>query len=60
LLQIRRGYEGTNHPELARFNCDGLAPWFNLPINGYEAQDNKALSETNNPDPSGSVQLWVE
>ena len=60
LLQINRGYAGSNHPELARFNCDGLAPWFNMPINGYEAQDNKALSETNNPDPSSTVDLWVE
>lgn len=60
LLQINRGYPGTNHPELARFNCDGLAPWFNIPINGYEAQDNKALTETNNPDPSSTVDLWIE
>ena len=60
LLQINRGYSGTNHPELARFNCDGLAPWFNIPINGYEAQDNKALTETNNPDSSGSVEVWIE
>ena len=60
LLQLNRGYKGTNHPELARFNCDGLAPWFNFPLNGYEAQDNKALTETNNPDPSGSVELWME
>ena len=57
LLQINRGYAGTNHPELARFNCDGLAPWFNMPIDGVEAQDNKALSETNNPDPSGTIKL---
>jgi tetratricopeptide (TPR) repeat protein len=60
ILQINRGYKGTNHPELCRFNCDGLAPWFNFPINGYEAQDNKALSETNNPDPSNTIQPWVE
>ena len=60
LLQINRGYPGTNHSEPARFNCDGLAPWFNIPINGYEAQDNKALSGTNNPDPTGTVALWVE
>ena len=60
LLTINRGYPGTNHPEFARFNVDGIAPWFNVPINGYEAQDNKALSETNNPDPSNTIQPWVE
>ncbi len=60
LLTINRGYPGTNHPEFARFNVEGIAPWFNVPINGYEAQDNKALSETNNPDPSNTIQPWVE
>ena len=60
ILQIKRGYEGTNHIETARFNCDGLAPWFNLCINKYEADDNKALTDTNNPDPSGTVELWYE
>lgn len=59
-LTINRGYPGTNHPEMARFNVEGIAPWFNVPINGYEAQDNKALSETNNPDPSDSILPWVE
>lgn len=59
-LSINRGYPGTNHPEMARFNVEGIAPWFNVPINGYEAQDNKALSETNNPDPSDSILPWVE
>ena len=59
-LSIHRGYPGTNHPEMARFNVDGIAPWFNVPINGYEAQDNKALSKTNNPDPSDSILPWVE
>lgn len=62
LLQINRGYPGTNHTELARFNSDGLAAWFNYPINGYEAQDNKALASTNNPDPTGTMNedLWIE
>ena len=60
ILTIQRGYEGTNHIETARFNCEGLAPWFNLCINKYEADDNKALKDTNNPDPSGTVELWYE
>ncbi|MBQ7856359.1 MAG: RagB/SusD family nutrient uptake outer membrane protein [Alistipes sp.] len=60
ILSIKRGYKGTNHFEGARLNCDGLAPWFNLCINGYEADENKALSETNNPDPSNTVETWKE
>lgn len=60
ILSIKRGYEGTNHPAEARFNCDGLAPWYNLCINGYEADENKALKETNNPDPTNTVKAWTE
>lgn len=59
LLQINRGYTGTNHIESARFNINGLAPWFNVCINGYEAEDNKALTDTNNPDPSGTVDAYL-
>ncbi len=60
LLQITRGYKGTNHNPLARFNCEGLAPWMNVCINEYEAMDNTALTTTNNPDPSNAVELWTE
>ncbi len=60
ILKIERGYEGTNHIELARFNCDGLAPWFNVCINEYEAMENTALTKTNNPDPTGTVPVWIK
>ena len=60
LLKIERGYEGTNHIEMARFNCDGLAPWYNVCINEYEAMENTALTKTNNPDPTNSVDPWIE
>lgn len=57
-LIVKRGYSGSNHIASAQFNCVGLAPWMNLCINEYEAMDNKALSDTNNPDPSGTVPTW--
>ena len=60
ILTVKRGYKGTNHFSGARLNCDGLAPWYNLCINGYEAEENKALKETNNPDPSNTVETWKE
>lgn len=59
ILKINRGYKGTNHIETSRFNIDGLAPWFNVCINGYEANENKALTDTNNPDPSGTVDQYL-
>jgi len=57
-LIVKRGYDNSNHISSAQFNCVGLAPWMNLCINEYEAMDNKALKETNNPDPSGTVKTW--
>ena len=60
ILTVKRGYKGTNHFSGARLNCNGLAPWYNLCINGYEAEENKALKETNNPDPSNTVETWKE
>lgn len=58
LLTINRGYKGTNHADETRFNCDGLAPWFNVCINEYEASENKGI--VNNPNPSNTVDLWQE
>ena len=60
LLQVQRGYEGTNHIEMARFNVDGLAPWMNVCINEYEAMENTALTKTNNPDPTNTVKPWIQ
>ena len=58
LLEINRGYKGTNHYDLTRFNCEGLAPWMNVVIVVTEINQNPAI--VNNPDPSGTVKPWAE
>lgn len=58
LMEINRGYEGTNHYAESCFNCDGLAPWMNVCIVVTEKNNNTAI--INNPDPSGTVEPWSE
>lgn len=56
---INRGYPGTNHPEVSRFNTNGCSPDWNIVITRGEFQSNKGITdETNNPDPSDKLKLW--
>ncbi len=58
---ITRGYPGTNIPAVARFNCDGRSPQWNIVITRGESQSNTAINqETNNPDPTAKLVLWAE
>lgn len=68
-LGVFRGYPGTNHYEDARFNTvdsyndisvdvNGLAPWMNFVIVRSEGNSNPSI--INNPDPSDTIDLWVE
>ena len=57
---ITRGYRETNFPAVARFNCDGRSPQWNIPIPEAEYQANTALQSVNNPDPTGLLVLWSE
>lgn len=58
---LERGYPGTNHYDATRFNTDGIAPWFNVCINYNETNSNSGITkESNNPDPTGKVELWEE
>ena len=62
-MSINRGYSGTNHYDAARFNTDGLAPWYNICINIRELQNNAAFNNDPakcNPDPTETVDLWME
>lgn len=58
-LAIVRGYPGTNHPEVYRYNSypDACAPWLNfyIPDRSHNLNDLVVL----NPDPSGAIpDLW--
>lgn len=59
---IERGYPGTNHSELTRFNSkpNFVAPWSTLAIPKAEHDYNEAVIL--NPDPShnGYYDLWTE
>ena len=59
-ISSRRGYVGTNSPASYRLNCDGRAPYWNFVISRGETQNNTALANYNNPDPSGKVKPWTE
>ena len=55
---ITRGYSGTNVPAIARFNCEGRSPQWNIVITRGEYQSNKVLESMNNPDPTEKLTLW--
>lgn len=58
---ITRGYEGTNMPGAARFNCKGRSPQWNLVITRSEFQSNTGITPAlNNPDPTEKLELWSE
>ena len=55
---IKRGYEGSNIPAAAQFNCTGRSPQWNIVITRGETQSNPIIASQNNPDPTGKLQLW--
>ena len=59
-MSSARGYKGCNSPDSYRLNCDGPAPYWNIVITRGETQNNPALADYNNPDPSGKVSLWID
>lgn len=56
---INRGYKGTTHPGVARFNTEGRSPQWNIVIFRNEFLRNTGMGE-NNPDPTGTLVLWVD
>lgn len=59
-MSVTRGYSGTNFFEEARLNTKGRPAWMNWVIVKSEANNNKALVDMNNPDPTGQYQVWTE
>ena len=53
---VMQNYEGTNAPEnIFKINCAGIKPIWNLVIPTFEINNNNALKDWNNPNPSQSV-----
>ncbi len=55
-MSMTNGEASSNAPYGARFNTEGRAPWWNPCIYYEEAQQNTALKELNNPDPTATYE----
>jgi hypothetical protein len=61
LMNVTRGYSGTNFPTYYRLNSVVgyyVAPWFNAFIPQSEYEKNSAMLP--NPDPSATISAWEE
>jgi len=59
-LSVTRGYKGTNFSNAIRFNTEGRPAWMNICIVQTEKNNNKALIDFENPDPSDAYKPWAE
>lgn len=59
-MSVKRGYPGTNYQEEARFNTNGRPAWMNICIVQTEKNNNEALVDYENPDPSDKYTPWSE
>jgi len=55
---VTRGYTGTNFPDARRFNTTTRPAWMNFCIVQTEENNNTALKNFDNPDPSGLYTPW--
>lgn len=58
-MGIETGYTGTNAPSDCKFKTNGRAPWWNFCIPESEVNQNEALKNKNNPDPTNKIQPWI-
>jgi len=57
-LGVTRSYAETNFPSYIAYNCNKIAPWWNLVIPRAELQNNVGIdAKYNNPDPTNSVSV---
>lgn len=60
-MSVTRGYTGTNcQDEKCRLNTEGRPAWMNIVIVETEQNNNEALVNHNNPDPSDVYSPWAE
>lgn len=52
-MSVTRAYEGTNVSEQVRYNTNGRPAWMNFVLPKFEGVFNTAVTDFNNPDPSG-------
>ncbi len=57
-MGITRGYPGSNHAGVFKYNTEGRSPQWNIVVTRAEFQSNTAINDSNNnPDPSGTIKL---
>lgn len=59
-LSVTRGYSGTNFSDAVRFNTTGRPAWMNICIVQTEKNNNSALINYENPDPTDAYTPWKE
>lgn len=52
-LSVTRAYAGTNVPRPVQYNTKGRPAWMNFVLPKFEGVFNTAVTDYNNPDPSG-------
>ena len=52
-LSVTRAYAGTNVPRPVQYNTKGRPAWMNFVLPRFEGVFNTAVTDYNNPDPSG-------
>ena len=57
-MSVTRGYKGTNFDPSRTYNTNGRPAWMNFCIVRSEGNNNAAILEWNNPDPSGLYTAW--
>ena len=58
-MSVTRGYAGTNHQDASRFNTIGRPAWMSINIVITEENNNQALKNYENLDPTGKYTPWV-
>lgn len=59
-MPVTRGYTGTMHHQVSRFNTTTRPAWMNFCIVKNEEDNNKAFIGFGNPDPSDAYKPWSE
>lgn len=58
-MSVTRGYEGSNVDAARQYNTNGRPAWMNYCIVLTEKNNNKAIVDWENPDPTGKYTPWT-
>jgi hypothetical protein len=58
-MSVERGYEGSNVDAARQFNTEGRPAWMNFCIVKTEKENNSAVKNWENPDPTDKYTPWT-